>query len=196
MRTNKKYVGVQSLPEFSVFPNCMTLTPYEGPWRFDLFVKDIRRGTFKHLVDQIRVIADTEKRNEKKRLLPAITPTGVFLPIRNNTNQVSHSGLMVVDFDDVPNIKEIIALLKQDEYCYCFFLSPSGTGIKVFVRIPADSSRHTKLFNALRKYFKKKYGLEADEKCGDIARLCYVSYDPNAYWNPESLVFNDDPVNY
>ena len=191
MTNKRKRVAAQSLPEFSVFPNDMTPTPYEGSYWFDLFANDIINGKGKRRIDEIRAIADKEQRNEKERLLPALTPAGIFSPTRSNENLVRHSGLMCLDFNDVTDIKKALALLKQDQHSYFVFLNPPGTGIKVFARILPDASRHKKLFDAIRSYFKKKYGLEADERGGDISRLCHVSCDPDAQFNPDASVFND-----
>jgi hypothetical protein len=192
MSDNKKHEEAQFLPQFSVFPNCMTTTPFEEPWVIETLVKKIRDGDYKPQIDEIREIEDKEKRNEKKKLLPAITPSGIFLPTRNNANLARPSEIITFDFDVVVNIMAALVLLKKDEFSYLVFLSPSGTGIKVFVRILPGTSRHKKVFNALRKYYKKHYGLEADGKCGDIARLCYLSSDPDVYWNPEASIYTGD----
>jgi hypothetical protein len=43
----------------------------------------------------------------------------------------------------------------------------------------------------MHKYIELCYGLEGDEQCQDISRLCYCSYDPSAYFNANSEVFNE-----
>ena len=63
----------------------------------------------------------------------------------------------------------------------CGFVSPSGEGLKLGVSI--DGGRHERSFEAAREYFKTTYGLEIDEKVKDRQRLCFVSYDPEAWTN-------------
>ena len=180
-------------PQFSYFESCLNPRPI-GVITVSQFLHDIRTGRFKQEIETIRSIPDKDKRNEVKKLLRAATISGEFGPTRGNNNQTRHSGLIAIDLDNLKNVPAFIEKLKLDKHTYALFISPSGNGIKIFVRIPADAKAHKSVFRALRRYYKKKFLLIADEKCGDISRLCYVSYDPDAFVNPDALVFTVEPA--
>ena len=44
-------------------------------------------------------------------------------------------------------------------------------------------------YNKVSGYFRNRLGIEADESCKDISRLCFLSYDPQAHYNPTSQTF-------
>ena len=69
------------------------------------------------------------------------------------------------------------------------FRSPSGNGIKVFTEVSADAKQHKVSYNKVSGYFRNRLGIEADESCKDISRLCFLSYDPQAHYNPTSQTF-------
>jgi len=63
------------------------------------------------------------------------------------------------------------------------FISPSGTGLKVIVKIDGD---HKKCCEGLYDHFHSEF-LDLQT---DICRVCFESYDKNIYSNPNSTVFN------
>ena len=73
------------------------------------------------------------------------------------------------------------AKLANDPYIQAAFISPTGTGCKALVRIPADASTHAGSFAAARKHFKEAHGITIDESCKNLSRLCYVAHDPDAF---------------
>jgi hypothetical protein len=128
------------------------------------------------LIEQIR-----EGQVDLKKQLPAYSFSGVFTA-RNDKSCIEHSGFICLDFDKTT--KEEI--LKNSKYIYAAFLSPTGTGVKVLVRIPADIASHSSRFDALREYFNHA---SFDPKTRDLSRLCFDSYDPDIYINEEAPVF-------
>ena len=77
--------------------------------------------------------------------------------------------------------------IAKDKYVYSVFISPSGNGLKVLIKIPADAENHTKYFNSLEKYFNSEY---FDKTCKNISRVCYESYDPLIYINEQSSTWD------
>ena len=68
------------------------------------------------------------------------------------------------------------------------FKSPGGKGWKAVIRIPkSNATEHKRRFLAYADYFKSEY---FDRKNQDISRVCFESYDPNAYINLDAEVFN------
>lgn len=90
----------------------------------------------------------------------------------------THSGLLVLDFDDCGTEKK--TALGDDPHTVLCFVSPSGRGLKLVVRIDADGATHAESFDAARVYFRDKYGLVADRTGRALARLCFASFDPEA----------------
>lgn len=131
-------------------------------------------------VDLIRKELDKEKRNESKRLLPAITPSGIFSE-RSLNGLIKHSGLIQFDIDSVPDIqatKQKICTLANVAYCG---LSVSGLGLWGLIPI-AEPEHHTDYLIFIQKVFAGM-GINIDSACKDISRLRGYSYDPNGYFN-------------
>lgn len=147
----------------------------------------IKNGDSKELVERIRVEENKEKRNIFKKQLPSICFSGRFSQRKANF-LLEHSGLICLDIDDLD--KEKISTFKEkiskDEYCYSVFVSPSGNGLKVIIKIPANKSMHKPCFLALEEYFKKSFDLEIDKSGKDVGRVCFASYDPDIYYNEDS----------
>jgi hypothetical protein len=71
------------------------------------------------------------------------------------------------------------------------FVSPSGGGLKTVFRVPADEGLHLGSYRAVRQHIADLCGEEIarklDEKSKDITRLCFLSYDPDLYYNPKAV---------
>jgi hypothetical protein len=159
------------------------------------FVKDvtyvldrIKNGKSRETVDAIRFELDKEKRNELKQNLPSICFSGSFSK-RSAAGLRDHSGLICLDFDDFPDEETLLAAresLMGDEYVFALFRSPSYTGLKVLVKIPPSKENHKSYFDALATYFDNPY---FDKVTSDVSRVCYESYDPELYHNPDSSLW-------
>lgn len=153
------------------------------PW----VVERIRSGNSKGLISIIRGEPDSEKRNILKKGLTSICFSGTFKK-RSDRAIIQHSGYMVTDFDHVKELDALRETLQADPYTCLLFTSPSGDGLKVVVRVPAVIKEHKGRFDALMQYYNRD---DFDTKNGNISRVCYESYDPEVYYNPESKVFED-----
>ena len=78
--------------------------------------------------------------------------------------------------------------LMADKYVYSCFISPSGDGLKVIVRIPKDSMNHKHYFNSLKDHFASDF---FDVTSKNISRVCYESYDPLLYINENSEIWTE-----
>jgi len=147
-------------------------------------VARIKEGKSKDLIERIRNGEDLKKQ------LPCILFAGEFSE-RNSNGLITHSGLMVVDYDKYPNndvINEHFELLKQNPHFVLLFISPSGNGIKGVVKIPvATKETHPKYF----KEFQKKFDFDYfDIANSNVDRVCFESYDPNIYVNYDAEMFD------
>ena len=165
------------------------------------FVFDrIQNGKYVDLINQIRAEEDKTARNELKKNLPAICFSGTFNR-RSDDALVEHSGLICLDFDGYENPLDMIKEkenMSSDKYVMSVFISPSGNGLKVIVKIPKEPHNHKKYFEALRIHFDSPY---FDVTCKNISRVCYESYDKDIHVNLDSEVWTDlsviteEPIN-
>ena len=149
----------------------------------------IKEGTSKDLVKRIRSEKNKTERNELKKQLPAICFSGTFNK-RNDSALLEHSGLICLDFDGYEKQKVLLEdkdMLTKNKFVFSAFVSPSGNGLKVLVKIPADAENHQNYFNSLEKYFNSVY---FDKTSKNISRVCYESYDPLIYINENSSVWD------
>ena len=81
----------------------------------------------KEKVNRIRETEDKKERNKIKSTLPSITPSGCF-SFRNLANQISHSGFICIDIDEVDDVEWCRLKLQELEYAAIVGLSSSGKG--------------------------------------------------------------------
>ena len=141
----------------------------------------IQSGKSEKLVSLIR-----EGDKSLKTDLPVVLWSGMFTH-RKDESLHEHSGLIVLDFDhlDVVKVKPILA---SDQYVYACWISPSGDGLKVLVKIKFPE-RHRDHFRGLESYFEKQYNLDVDPSGVNESRACFESYDPELVKNEAAKVF-------
>ena len=168
----------------TIFKNlAQTNTPFYRPIEF-IFDR-IKTGKIKDIVDEVRNQPTKELADKVKVNLPAICFSGIF-PKRADNAITEHSGFICLDFDKYESeelLSNDIKIINKDKYTYASFISPSGKGIKVIVKIPKEIENHKKYFNALEKYYDNSH---FDTTTKNISRICFESYDPNIYINTES----------
>ena len=177
------------MSEITIFKSIKdTSTPF---YRGIGFILDrIKNGSSKEVVNAIRSEKDKEKMNKLKSTLPAICFSGTFNK-RNDSSLIDHSGFICLDFDGYANKKEVMEARNRiisDQYVYSCFISPSGNGLKVIVKIPKDSMNHKHYFNSLQDHFNDDH---FDTTSKNISRVCYESYDPLLYVNEKSTTWTD-----
>jgi hypothetical protein len=121
-----------------------------------------------------------------KRSLPSWSYSGVFEG-RKNANCQESSGLMVLDFDGI-DVTYAKNELKNRDYIFATWESPSGNGVKALAKIkPSVKDEDYKAVYKQIEY-DLKY-LNIDEACKDISRACFESYDPEIYINDNPKEF-------
>ena len=165
---------------------------------------------FKEQIEKLRNTKSKELKRTIKDYLPFVTWSGKFSYI-DVDHLVDYSGFICIDFDPYLNIKKqeslvnpqltesintVFEQLSKDPYTYTCFISPSGTGIKTVVKLTDQPEKlksiaefHLSGYLKLEEYFKKQYNLISDPSGKDLPRRCFLSYDPDTYFNPESKVF-------
>ena len=126
---------------------------------------------------------------DSKMQLKAIMFNGIFSE-RKDDGLIKHSGLCVLDFDKYPDAKTMAAERKRlmdCPYVYMMFTSPSGNGLKVVIRTPESTKfEHKRRFEAYKEYINSDY---FDVANSNVSRVCFESYDPDAYLNEFCEVF-------
>lgn len=154
-------------------------------------LEEIETGAYSQQIKDVRVhINNKVERDKAKRELPLIGFGGTFTT-RGNDNLIQSSGLAILDFDHLPDVLKTKQDVSKDEFTMSAFISPSGDGLKVLVKIPLVGSDkdYKSFYTELQKHYNQ-YGV-TDESTKDIARATYYSYDPDIYKNPESKMFTD-----
>lgn len=133
----------------------------------------------------------TEQYDEQKKSLLGFTPSATFNKRRKLPFLKEYNGNIVLDVDDL-----LPALLRQAQiqarncpFTHACFISPGAEGLKIIVRTNATPETHKATFGALSKYYELWLNLFIDESGKDIPRLCFYSYDPDAYFNTNSQIF-------
>ena len=139
--------------------------------------------------EKLRCLSDQKQaRQYKATNFDYCTFSGIF-QTRNDKALISHSGLLCVDFDHLPNVDLLRNQLLQDEYfeTQLLFLSPSGDGLKWIISIDPVNFVHSEFFAAVANYISQTYKVEVDKSGRDISRACFLPYDPQAFINPSKL---------
>lgn len=128
-----------------------------------------------------KAIADAKKR------LPGVMWSGSFRK-RGAEELLEHSRLLCADLDELgqrlPDVRE---KLLSSPHVWALFPSPTGDGLKCVYRVVADAAKHRGSFRAVEKHVRELCGVQIDKSCSDVARLCFLSHDPDAYLNEQAV---------
>jgi hypothetical protein len=160
-------------------------------------LKDITSPRFKDQVENIRELISKGRIDEasrKKQLLQAFTPCGTFDNGRKAEKITTYNGIIILDFDKVgmDHLNMAINKVKQIPFTYASFISPSGNGFKVMVRVDDHLDSHIAAFKDVSSYYQNILNIQVDASGKDVSRLCFMSYDPDCFYNQHSLIFQLD----
>lgn len=159
----------------------------------DDFIGDIRSGRWQDKVLKVRTAKTEESKDALKKNLPNVTISGIFTTREDATIQ-THSGYIAVDMDAKHGLEDITGTrekLSKDPYVYSAFISTSGRGLCVLVKV--DPKAHREAYMWLSSYFQKKYDIHTDPTCKNLARIRYASYDPDVTINENSIQCPAEP---
>jgi hypothetical protein len=172
----------------SAFKNAMSTEPVTTS-----LATFLNSSKFKARIIMIRQEPDKTKKDALKKALPAATISGTFSR-RAIAGIEKYNGLVCLDFDGKDNPGKTPAELKEqlqqwDEVAY---VATSVGGAGVFAIIPTnndDPCQHSKVVEILGSILASN-GLQFDKSCKDISRMRFVSWDPEAWWNPSPAIFD------
>lgn len=180
-------ISTESIPDWrqaqvSLFRSVRAKTPLHFP--ISKILDDIQGGKWAQEIRELRAMKKRSSEHDRqKKRLPAFTMSGTC---SDRKTPILHSGLLQIDLDDVNGLPELRDRLKSDKYVAFGFISPSGNGLKLGLRI--DASRHQDSFTAARVYFDKEYAVQLDQAVKDALRLCFVGHDADLWRNDEPLI--------
>ncbi len=123
---------------------------------------------------------------------------GMFNPPFRKGDNFAYTKYFLIDIDKISDkqlsLPGLRARLQADSRVMLAFVSPSGDGLKLMLRMAEpcyDKGLYSLFYKAFAQAFAVQYGLEQvlDTVTSDVARACFVSHDPDAYYNPSA-----DPV--
>lgn len=168
----------------TIFKNIYSKEPYYFSVQDAL--QRITEGKSKKGVEVVRGTMDKEKAGKMKMNLPSVCFSGTFKADRRDEDLLEHSGFIVLDFDNLgaaDALRERQGEIINHDFIYACWVSPSGNGLKALLKI-ADGARHREHFAALQEVFP-----EVDRSGVNPSRVCFESYDPDLYLNPQAKVF-------
>jgi hypothetical protein len=182
------------MKEVTLFKN---FTEVIGNTQLDNLICDIRNGKYKWQVEKLRKLVAEGKQKDydkQKKALYAFTPSGTFSSGRKQDLMKSYSNIIILDIDKLD--QETLQFAKEkavnEKYTFAMFESPSGNGLKILVRVSTGREHHLAAYNQAKGHYESILGLSIDRSGKDVTRLCFVSYDPDAFLFLESQPF---PVN-
>lgn len=181
----------------------IALYPHKGetqnfqPSDIDSFIEDIRSGRWEDQVLRVRTADTPEKKDRAKGRLPCATLSGIFNG-REDKGIVSHSAYIAIDIDlsgqtettlSAPAMRDLIG---KDDYVYAAFLSCSAKGVCALVKV--NPKAHRESYEWMSAHFHKEYRIHTDPSCKNLARIRYVSYDPDIRTNQTALPCPAEPL--
>ena len=148
------------------------------------------------LVAQLRKMRqlDVSRYKECKKELPYIV-CGIFNPPFRKTENFAYTEYFAIDIDNLSekqqSLEDIKQRMKADDRVVMAFTSPSEDGLKLILRLKErcyDSGLYSMFYKVFARKFSEQYGLEqvVDTKTCDVSRACFLSWDPDAYFNPDA----------
>lgn len=148
----------------------------------------------KNFAEQLKTIGAVDRKRyaELKRKLPYFVCATFNPPVRKTENFASID-YCVADIDHLAEqgikVQEVKEKMLADNRVRMCFVSPGGDGIKLLFKLQ-DKCYDAGLFSAFYKEFvarfAQQYQLEQviDARTSDVARACFIPYDPLAHYNP------------
>jgi len=158
-------------------------------------LNDIKQGVYKGKINNIRTLLQSSKKEEAdifKKQLPGFTASGTFNNGRLSKDITSYSKFIILDIDKLTHqqLSESIKTTRKAPYTYAAFISPSGIGLKILVKVNSKLEQHKEAFKQVANYYEQALNIEIDSSGSDVSRLCFMSYDSNCFINEEASVFD------
>jgi hypothetical protein len=157
-------------------------------------LEEIKTGKYKPGIIYLRKSLAEKKEeayNKAKKSLPAFTPSGKFVGGRKLEFLTEYSKFIILDIDKLStaDLQKSKSIAAQSEFTYACFISPSGNGLKILVKIETPKTEHKETFLKVQTHYENILKLEIDKSGKDLTRLCFYSWDENLYLNENASTF-------
>ena len=152
----------------------------------DSFLEGVQSGRWQDIALEVRSAPTKEIKDLKKKTAPLVTPSGSFSERKVDCLR-KHSGFIAIDIDNLDDPAATKKRIQDDSYIYACFISISGNGLCLIIKI--DGTRHLDAFNGIAAYLYNEYQLIVDQSGKDVSRARFVSYDPFLLLNTKSATF-------
>lgn len=155
-----------------------------------LFSK-IKHGDYQELIQELRT-KDSKKERDifKSTKLPAFTYSVSCNGPHSRDYIYEYLNIVGIDIDGINDPENIKKRACEIDTTWAAFISPSGNGLKIFVKVSSDIKDHNNAFKVVNAYYADQLEIEFDSSVKDLTRLCFVSYDPDLYLNEKAIVFD------
>ena len=152
----------------------------------DSFLEGVQSGRWQDIALEVRNAPTKEIKDLKKKTAPLVTPSGSFSERKVDCLR-KHSGFIAIDIDNLDDPAATKERIGADHYFYSVFISISGNGLCLIIKI--DGTRHLDAFNGIAAYLYNEYQLIVDQSGKDVSRARFASYDPFLLKNSKSATF-------
>lgn len=158
------------------------------------FVKLLRGERWKVQVEEYQRLKASGRETEAKKLkrkLAALVIAGRCDGSHAETNLKQWSGDAMLDVDKCNGrASEFLQVLKDTPWVKAAWRSVSYDGLKLVVRVEAESVDEYRLAYALVAWHVAQLlAFPCDMSCKNPTRPCFASYDPEAFFRPDTEVF-------
>ena len=158
------------------------------------FVKLLRGERWKAQVEEYQRLKASGRETEAKKLkrkLAALVIAGRCEGSHAETNLKQWSGDAMLDVDKCNGrVSEFLQVLKDTPWVKAAWRSVSYDGLKLVVRVEAESVDEYRLAYALVAWHVAQLlAFPCDMSCKNPTRPCFASYDPEAFFRPDTEVF-------
>ena len=158
------------------------------------FVKLLRGERWKVQVEEYQRLKASGRETEAKKLkrkLAALVIAGRCDGSHAETNLKQWSGDAMLDVDKCNGrVSEFLQVLKNTPWVKAAWRSVSYDGLKLVVRVEAESVDEYRMAYALVAWHVAQLlAFPCDMSCKNPTRPCFASYDPEAFFRPDTEVF-------
>ena len=158
------------------------------------FVELLRGERWKAQVEEYQRLKASGRETEAKKLkrkLAALVIAGRCEGSHAETNLKQWSGDAMLDVDKCNGrVSEFLQVLKDTSWVKAAWRSVSYDGLKLVVRVEAESVDEYRLAYALVAWHVAQLlAFPCDMSCKNPTRPCFASYDPEAFFRPDTEVF-------
>lgn len=148
-------------------------------------------------IHQLRTVGalDQKAYREMKTRLPYVV-AATFQPSYRKIEHFAKTSFFIIDLDHLADkevdSKLLFAKICNDPRTALCFASPSGDGLKVFLKLEEpfyDAGKYSIFYKLFVGQYANEFAVQqvVDKVTSDVSRACFVSYDPEVYYNANAV---------